>query len=335
VYGLLALLVSVHIARQLTGRGHVAAALVGLGTPLAFYMYLSPGMSHAASAFAVALFIAVWLHVRQRWSPGGAFALGASAALMTMVREQDAFFAIGPLLDFARTMTRAGSPLAAWPSRLRASAAGVAGVAIAFLPQAWAYVVLNGGVMPASPVSDKMRWHAPHAWSVLVSPEHGFLWWTPLALLAIAGLVLLARAPDGASGQRASDRGWIAICLLIMFAAQVYIAGSVDTWTVAGAFGQRRFVGTTAILVVGLAALTTVRRTWRPALTLIATIAIWWNVGLMVQFGAGMMDRQRLTLAKNAYNTFVAVPLNLPELAYRFAFDRASFFSAPPSEPRQ
>jgi hypothetical protein len=55
----------------------------------------------------------------------------------------------------------------------------------------------------------------------------------------------------------------------------------------------------------------------------------------MVQFGAGLMDRQRLTLASNAYNTFVVVPLSLPDLAYRFAFDRASFFNAPPSAPPQ
>jgi hypothetical protein len=51
----------------------------------------------------------------------------------------------------------------------------------------------------------------------------------------------------------------------------------------------------------------------------------------MAQFGAGMMDRQRLQLARNAYNTFVAVPRDLPGLAYRYVFDRASFYR--PSEP--
>ena len=36
----------------------------------------------------------------------------------------------------------------------------------------------------------------------------------------------------------------------------------------------------------------------------------------MAQFGANMMDRQRLDLAANAYNTFVRVPRELPSLAY-------------------
>ena len=40
-----------------------------------------------------------------------------------------------------------------------------------------------------------------------------------------------------------------------MVALQVYVSGAVESWTVAGAFGQRRFVAMTILLVVGLAAL--------------------------------------------------------------------------------
>jgi hypothetical protein len=38
------------------------------------------------------------------------------------------------------------------------------------------------------------------------------------------------------------------------------------------------------------------------------------------------MDRQRLEPARNAYNTFVTIPRVLPELAYRYVFDRESFY---------
>ena len=37
-----------------------------------------------------------------------------------------------------------------------------------------------------------------------------------------------------------------------MVALQVYVGGSVESWTVAGAFGQRRFVALTVLLVIGL-----------------------------------------------------------------------------------
>ena len=38
-----------------------------------------------------------------------------------------------------------------------------------------------------------------------------------------------------------------------MVAAQIYVNGSIETWTQAGAFGQRRFVGLTVLLVLGMA----------------------------------------------------------------------------------
>jgi hypothetical protein len=55
---------------------------------------------------------------------------------------------------------------------------------------------------------------------------------------------------------------------------------------------------------------------------------MWWNIALMVQFGAGWMDRQRLDLQAVAYNTFVAVPRALPGLAWRYLSDRSSFYQS-------
>ena len=38
-----------------------------------------------------------------------------------------------------------------------------------------------------------------------------------------------------------------------MVALQIYVGGSVESWTVAGAFGQRRFIALTAAMVIGYA----------------------------------------------------------------------------------
>ena len=105
-YGFVAILLSIGAARRLAGPGLLAGILVWLGTPLLFYMYVSPPYSHACSAFAVALFVTIWLHARERWTVGGAIALGLSGALMAMVREQDAFLALGPAVDFVWTLVR-------------------------------------------------------------------------------------------------------------------------------------------------------------------------------------------------------------------------------------
>jgi hypothetical protein len=342
-YGFLAILLSIRAARLLLGhetRGSslLAGLAIWIGTPLLFYAYVAPGFAHACSAFAVALFVNVWLHVRKRWTAAGAFALGLSVALMAMVREQDAFLALGPAVDFVWAALPALISAPRGPQALaafRSSVLGVIAFLIGYSPQLLAYNALNGYPGPAEHVSRKMAWYSPHALQVLASPDHGFLLWTPLALIAIAGLLALRDAR-------------MRLFLLIMTATQVYVAGSVGSWTVAGAFGQRRFVCLTPILVVGLAALwdrmrgtvrvsgivrSSPRAGWRrAAFGALVVLCVWWNVALMALFATRLMDRQRLEPARNAYDAFVTIPLSAPSLAYRYLTDRESFYASRPGE---
>ena len=55
----------------------------------------------------------------------------------------------------------------------------------------------------------------------------------------------------------------------------------------------------------------------------------------MCQFATGMMDRQRLEPARNAYHAFVTVPLDAPSLVYRYLTDRESFYRPPAPDGRR
>ncbi|MCX6546243.1 MAG: hypothetical protein NTV05_17765 [Acidobacteria bacterium] len=332
-YGVMALVLGFAIARRLLRLGGIADAgsaaaatwAVWLGTPLLFYMYVAPAFTHAVSACSAAVFVWAWLRVRERWSPRGLAMLGVLAAIMAMVREQDAFLALGPGLDFAWSLRRRPAP------RLLASALAFTGAfALTFLPQAAAYLALNGRLGPSRLVSRKMSWTAPHALDVLLSPLNGYVAWTPLVLLAMTGWVMMLtwRRSGTGTDQDAHRLRWLGLCVAVMALSQIYIAGSVESWTVAGAFGQRRFVVLTVLLVVGVAFVLSraPTRLARVALSLVVVAGVWWNLGLMVQFGAGWMDRQHLDLRKNAYNTFVTVPQRLPEISYRYLFERQSFY---------
>ena len=340
-YGFLAIVLSIVAARRLVGSHALSSGLiVWIGSPILFYSYIAPPFSHACSAFAVALFVTVWLQVRPRWSAGGAAALGLAAALMAMVREQDVFFALGAVADFGLTVARSGRATD-WKRALRAAVAGGSAFVAGYLPQLLAYLALNGRPGPSPLVGRKMSWYAPHALQVLADTEHGFLFWTPLAALALVGLVLMtlgagrrrnaAIAAPAAIDTPASDAGRIGACLLLMVALQVYISGAVESWTVAGAFGQRRFVALTIFLVIGIAALRAAirRRPARVALNAAMAICVWWNVALMAAFGTGMMDRQRLELGRNAYDAFVTLPRMAPDLLHRYFTARSSFYRPP------
>ena len=356
-YGFLAVLLSIRAARVAAARGSLfavrgagpgdratfwAGVAVWFGTPLLFYMYIAPPFSHACSAFGVALFVNVWLHVRRQWSAHGTFALGVCAALLALIREQDVFVALGPVVDFALATTIPHLKVHT-ANGLRGLhgftvvGAGVGGFAAGYLPQLLAYNALNGYPGPASHVARKMYWYAPHGLQVLLSPNHGFFFWTPLAVLGIAGLIMLAI-------RKSDESRRVGVASLVMVASQVYVAGSVASWTVAGAFGQRRFVCLTVVLVIGLGVLFSAggdskrvaaqsgrarpegRAYWVPA---VGALCVWWNMALIFQFATGMMDRQRLEPGRNVYNAFVRVPLEAPSLVYRYLTDRESFYRPP------
>jgi hypothetical protein len=113
-----------------------------------------------------------------------------------------------------------------------------------------------------------------------------------------------------------------------MVALQVYVAGSVQSWNVAGAFGQRRFVALTVLLAIGLSVCLRAIAGSRLRLGAIAAIAlcVWWNLALIAEFGTGLMDRKQLELGRNAYDAFITIPRLAPQLAYRYVVDRDSYY---------
>jgi hypothetical protein len=336
VYGFLALGLTVLITRRVVGSTWWPTMAVAIGTPLAFYMYVAPGFSHACSAFAVSLFLYVWLRVRDRWTPAGAMALGLTGALMAIVREQDVFFVAGPALDFCRFAREtifaddANARKAPRGKIFTAAAVGCVAFAVGYAPQLAAYQALNGHPSPTELVSRKMSWTAPHFFDVMFSPEHGLFVWTPLALLGVVGLAAMAA---GRSASRHRDTAWVGALALLMVILQAYISGSVESWTVAGSFGQRRFVALTPLIALGLAAgwsaVSQRASLWRATSLGLVGIAIWWQIGLMAQFGMHTMDRQRMSPRDNARVTFLELPIEIPSIVWRYLTDRKSFIAQP------
>jgi len=323
-YGFAAVVLSALIARRLVGRGLLASIVILIGTPLVFYAYVAPGFGHAASAFCVSLFVWVWLRARERWTVRDGILLGLAGGLMTLVREQDVLLVIGPGLDFlmhASAAMRSSGNAGALRRTLNTALAGTLAFLIGVTPQLLAYKALNGHFGPTASAANKLSWSSPHGLSVLFSPEHGLIAWTPLVLLALAGLVALARS-------RNNEASRVAVLALLMVAAQAYTSGVVESWTVAGSFGQRRFIALTPLLVVGLAALLTAPRAAmvRRLVVFATVLCVWWNLGLMVQFGLHTMDRKKLTLAENARVTFLELPFQAPRIAWRYLTDRSSFY---------
>ena len=306
-YGALGLFLSYRLARRFAEPFTCFIAVVALwwATPVAYYMYIAPGMSHAASLFAVAGFFSLgpWVVASpsvRRWA-----IWGASAGLMALVREQDFFFAMAALVPL----------VASWELRKSAQRAAVFGVSalLIFSPQLVVYQILNGRPLPSQHIQNKMFWYSPHALEVLFSTEHGLYFWSPVLLLfTVGGLLLLRR-------ERVAG-----IALLLGLLSQVYISGAVDSWTQAGGFGARRFVGATVIFAVWGATLFALVASYtrRAGVVALASVFMLWNVGLMVQFGLGLMNRDRLIWREVVTDQFREVPPRLMSVVGRYLFAR-------------
>jgi hypothetical protein len=316
IYGFLGLLLIHDALRRFGGVPDATAAwtvaALWLGTPVLYYMTLAPGFSHAPSLFAVSLL--AWLWLRARATEGGSLvqwiAMGAAGGLAGLIREQDALFLVIPAGWALWEGLRRGRVAEAVK---RLAALGVT-AAFVFVPQLFVYGVLTGRFRPSRMVSGKLDPTSPHFLQVLFDPGHGLFVWTPLLFAAFAGLVyaVLRR------------RDVVASLLTLAFLLQVWINGSLYTWTQGGAFGSRRFISATAVFAWGLAwaASAALPRLGRRAVATALILVVWWNVSLMVQFGLKLMDRQRLEWPRVAVNQLVEVPPRLGRAAWLFFTDR-------------
>ena len=286
-----------------------AAAAVLWATPLLYYMTIAPGFSHAVSVFAVAAL--VWASLWARWrGPAAWAAVGLVGGTCALVREQDALFLCVPALFILRDAFEKRRFAGALAS---GAALGLA-AGLAFVPQLLAYRAINGSFGPSRLVTRKMSYASPHFFEVMFDPAHGLFLWAPLLLAAVAALwAATLRRRDVVAGT-----------LLLAVAAQVWINGSVGSWTQAGAFGSRRFVGASVMFTWGLAlAATAVRERMGPATRVAALLVFaWWNVSLMVQFGLRLMDRQGLEWPRVAVNQVTEVPRRVAGAAWLFFADR-------------
>lgn len=319
VYGFLGLLLA-HDALVKNGRfGESAAALalgaLWLGTPVLYYLTLAPAFSHGCSLFAVSLMLWLWLRAARREGEGVPGTLvdwvlvGVAGGLAGLVREQDALYLVvpGAWIAWRALLTRdiAGG-------LARVAAMGTV-AALMFVPQLLAYRALNGRYGPSTLVTRKLDPTSPHFLEVLFDPGHGLFVWAPLLLLAAAGLAWRVKRRDAVAA-------FLALGLLL----QVWINGSLDSWTQAGAFGSRRFVSATPVFAWGLAALVAAAL---PRLRLLGAAAalglfVWWNASLMVQFGLKLMDRQRLEWPRVAVNQVREVPPRALRVVWLFLTDR-------------
>lgn len=332
LWGTWGLCISYRLCRVYVGRADATLGVLAVwfASPVVFYLYITPAMSHANSLFAVALFLWVWHHSRGHRTSFEWVALGASAGLMVLVRELNWLFLLVVAVDelvrvFRPERLQAVSPRDDdGPPPLRTLVQRAPGylmfgltVAVLVAPQFYVYSTLNGTLGPTPFIVEKFSMVPAHAVDVLFSGFHGLFSWHPVTFVGVVGLLLLMRRVP-----------MLAVALAVVFFAQVLVIGSYETWWGGASFGARRFVNCTSIFALGVSVvLGQLRGVPSRIAGALVVVLIFWNFGLAVQYSVGLIPRDApVRMTQVAYNQVFEVPPRVARIAWQFVFDRSSLY---------
>jgi len=271
-YLLLALLLLYRFVRDLWGAwsARLALAAAVFGTPLVAYLLFEPSYSHTFSVAASIIF-ALFLYQtgpERRWVQW--LVLGVIGGLMVITHVQEIVFMALIPAEALWLLTRRRWSIHLVPGYLLAAAGFTLGV----LPQLVLDRLMFARWLPPSAPNISFDFFHPHLVELLTSTHHGWLSWSPIVIVALAGLPLLVRR-----------LGWFAISLIGIGLAEVWVNAALSDWWGGLGFGSRRLTDETLLLALSYGALFSWLGARRPKLVLgMVAAGIGWTVLLLAQF---------------------------------------------------
>jgi hypothetical protein len=307
-YGMVALWCSLRSAVALGLERHAGLAVLGiaLASSLPVYQVFLPFHVHALSAAAVAAVVCYAL----LFPPGGSIkrwvTWGVFAGLMVQIYQLNGVLLIAPLMVWSRVL-RAEN----WATALRCGVAFAAAGLIVCVPQLAGKAIVYGSPL-VSGYQDQFFFSQPRLWQTLLSTNHGWWLWTPIAAVACAGWISLWRA-------RPEVRPFLAAAV-----AFYLVVASYQNWHGLSSYGNRFFLSLTVLQVAGLAMVlaragAAATRVWSAVLIGLAV----WNAGFIFQWGTNIIpNRGAVSLRQVAVNQVTVVPDRMAAFLRRYIGDR-------------
>lgn len=274
---------------------------VFLSSPLSFYAYFHPSMSHANAFFLVTLWFVIYLKIPHsepsrfpilKW-----IVLGIVSALASMTRFQDALILMVLFIGEILFWLKLPEIKPHYKKAIMAYLCFLLAFVITFSPQLFVWKYLYGslfsGPVPYLEYKEFNLLYPRHFFKVLFSPWHGFFYWHPFLAVGLLGLLLaLIKAPSVKINHR-SLMG-TSLCLFLFFTLEVYLTGCWQVWHAGASFGQRLLISTLPAIAWGIALLcSSAKKTVHIfLLALLLVLAVLWNANLAYKYGKALIPRQ-------------------------------------------
>jgi hypothetical protein len=217
-------------------------ALAFVGTTLFYYSAMFPFMTHCLSFTVAVYFMAGLRSLSKGEAPNRNLAvLGALAGLLFLIRPQQALL---PLLSLPWLL----KPLRGRPGTWLPGAALGAGLSLAAIAATLSYNKAQFGIYTLNGYAvahERFDFLHPDFRYVLIGSERGLLFYTPLVLLAIPGLIAVLKKDPA---------GWLLPSVLNAL-AQIYLVAAWWCPSQGDAFGLRMWTECVPVVAIGMAAL--------------------------------------------------------------------------------
>jgi hypothetical protein len=265
VYVLLGLILTASFLRRWFSRRTVVVTTVAIafGAAVIDYATYDVTFSHGYSFFLIALVLRLTLSVWKRPRPLTVAALGASIGLVGLVRLTNLDILVFCALIGVQRPADVALRMRALGRHLGLLALGATTFVLALLPQFayWYHITKRVFVNQYHASGAHLDLLDPHFVGVLFSVRKGLFFWTPLLLLAVAGLPLLRRrAPP------------LAVPAAVYLVVTTWVIASWSIWWYGGCFGMRALIDAMPVFALGLAALVETAR--KPAARRAVTVGV-------------------------------------------------------------
>ncbi len=269
IYGGLSLFFAYKVCRRFfnSENAFLAVAITWSASSLFYYQNIQLSMTHNLSFFAITGCYWVTLTIREKtnslflWT-----ALAMFSATVILSRLQGAVYLVYPAVVILKLLHHDKKLI---PFIIIFLIVGT----LALLPQVYAWKVLYGQYLPYTYGDEGFNWLAPALGKVLFSSYHGWVYWTPLILIALFGFFYWIW----------KSRNIEATTWTLALLATVYINASWHDWTFGASFGARAFEGATLFAMVGLGnilQLTEARIQLRNLFIILCLFFSLWNINL-------------------------------------------------------
>lgn len=225
----------------------IAVATVLFGSNLFYYSSLDVINSHPFSFLFSTIFLFYWWKTFARRTHKQWFLLGIILGILLLIRTQDIVFLVLIVAEIIVLLKQKGFTMSHIRQEIPKYLLFAVGLILAFLPQLFVWQTLYGDIWTSPYIrgGERFTFLNPHLIELFIYSKIGIVFWTPLFLVCIAGLVFFFKKQKMLAGLS-----------LLLVVSEIYFISAWSGWTQGESYGVRMLISSIPFMAIGLAYMT-------------------------------------------------------------------------------